>query len=192
MHAVYADPLTVWMFSRCRAAAKNGAAGAGNPWVEFWYLLMLAWAVPMWIISAGGLILHEALLVSRLRISGVIEGMSGVMLILLGVIMKWSNSTLMYELLGKILNIEIWIWSSTSIGLFQLLMLRFGSASKRSVTTAFAFIWWMTMAMRLYSYGLLLTHSQLITMSVATALSLFILRFQTESECDRNNGQSKR
>jgi len=179
------------MFSRCRAAAKNGAAGAGNPWVEFWYLLMLAWAVPMWIISAGGLILHEALLVSRLRISGVIEGMSGVMLILLGVIMKWSNSTLMYELLGKILNIEIWIWSSTSIGLFQLLMLRFGSASKRSVATAFAFTWWMTMAMRLYSYGLLLTHSQLITMSAATALSLFILRFQTESECDRNNGQSK-
>lgn len=192
MLEVCADQLTIWMFSRCRAAAKTGAAGAGNPWVEFWYLLMLAWAVPMWIISAGGLVLREAVLVSRLRISGVIEGMSGVMLVLLGAIMKWSNSTLMQEVLTRIINMDIWIWSSVLIGISQLLMLRFGTASARSIATACAFIWWFTMALRLFSFGLLLTHSQLITMSVATALSLFILRFQTESECDRTNGHSKR
>lgn len=179
------------MFSRCRAAANRGAAGTGNPWVEFWFAMMLAWAVPMWVISAGEMILQEALAFSRLRVSGVIEFMSGVMLLLLGAIMKWSSSALMHEVLSRILNVEIWMWSSTLIGVTQLIMLRFGTASKRSIATGCAFVWWFTMAMRLYSYGLLLTHSQLITMSVATALSLFILRFQTESECCRNNGQPK-
>ena len=161
------------------------------PLVEVWFFLLALWVAPAWLISIGELILREALLASRLRMSGVIEGMSGVMLVLDGAIMAWSTSALMRDVLAKIITVEFWVWSSIAVGFAQLLALRFASCSKRSIVTACSFVWWATMAMRLYSaYGLLLTHSQLLTMTAATAIALFILRFQTEM--DNCNGQPER
>lgn len=183
-----ADPLTAWMFSRCRAAAHRGSAG--NLWVDFWFSMMIAWAVPLWLLSTGEMLLREMVLVSRLRISGAFEGLSGVMLLMNGLILQWSTSAIMRAVLEKVLTVEMWIWSSTIIGLGQLLALRFGNTSARSIATVCAFVWWFTMAIRLYTLGLLLTHSQLIGMSGATAISLFILRFQMGTE--HRNGKPKR
>jgi hypothetical protein len=178
------------MFSRCRATAR--VAGAGHPLSEFWFMLMVAWGIPVWIISAGGLFLQEMLRVSRMQVSGVIEAMSGIMLLMLGGIMEFSSSIVMRQVLESVVTVDLWVWSSVLIGLSQLIALRWCHSCMRSVATLFAFMWWSTMALRLYSHGLLLTHSQLITMSGATALSLFILRFQTEWETnDGHSSESK-
>jgi len=188
--SVCADPITAWMFSRCRATAR--VAGAGHPLSEFWFMLMVAWGIPVWIISAGGLFLQEMLRVSRMQVSGVIEAMSGIMLLMLGGIMEFSSSIVMRQVLESVVTVDLWVWSSVLIGLSQLIALRWCHSCMRSVATLFAFMWWSTMALRLYSHGLLLTHSQLITMSGATALSLFILRFQTEWETnDGHSSESK-
>lgn len=196
--------IEAWIGGRCRSAAERymsrdaALAAVGGrailpsmPLVEVWFFLLALWVAPAWLISIGELILREALLASRLRMSGVIEGMSGVMLVLDGAIMAWSTSALMRDVLAKIITVEFWVWSSIAVGFAQLLALRFASCSKRSIVTACSFVWWATMAMRLYSaYGLLLTHSQLLTMTAATAIALFILRFQTEM--DNCNGQPER
>ena len=192
-----------WIGNRCRAASLRYISRDAAlvlirtrgrlPWmplVEWWFLVMAAWVVGAVVVSLGAMILRELVLVSRLKVSGVIEGISGCMLILNGVIMEWSTSALMRGLLLKVVAIDVWVYSSITIGLLQLLFLRFGGSSKRSIVTASAFIWWATMAMRLYEagHGFLLTHSQLIVMSGATATALFLLRFDTE----QGHGQSGR
>ncbi len=202
--AATADPIATWLLDRCRSASERyisrdaALAALGGraslpsmPLADLWFFAMAVWIAPAWLIALGELLLREIMLASRLKMSGMIEGLSGVMLVLDGAIMAWSTSALMRDVLAKIITVEFWVWSSMVVGFTQLFALRFGSCSKRSIVTACSFVWWATMAMRLYStYGLLLTHSQLITMAVATAIALFILRFQTEM--DNRNGQPQR